>query len=67
MLRWKLHVEDYGKISSADIEMLEMMEGLEKIKSLNEAKGIINEKIADMEARLINKMKLMEAIDIESR
>ena len=24
MLRWKLHVEDYGKISSADIEMAPM-------------------------------------------
>lgn len=63
------HIDSRRKLSKEKFKdtMLEMMEGLEKIKSLNEAKGIINEKIADMEARLINKMKLMEAIDIESR
>lgn len=40
--------------------VLEMMEGLEEIKSFHAAKGIINKKVVDMEARLINNMKLMK-------
>lgn len=56
------YVDCQRKLSKEKMKdtLLEIMEALEEIKSSNSSKGIISNKVADMEAKLIEKMKLME-------
>lgn len=59
------HIDCQRNLSKEKMKdtMLEIVEGLEEIKSFNSSKGIINDKVADMEEKLIKRMKLMEMIE----